>query len=54
MAILAQGLKSNQIIIIILILLVAPPWAFNTGAMFGKGIYFADMFQKSWNYCEDY
>jgi len=24
--------------------LVAPPWAFNTGSMFGKGIYFADMF----------
>ena len=33
---------------------VAPPWAFNSGAMFGKGIYFADMFNKSWGYTEDY
>ncbi|CAK85722.1 unnamed protein product (macronuclear) [Paramecium tetraurelia] len=42
MGILAQGLK------------VAPPWALNTGAMFGKGIYFADMFQKSFAYTEDW
>lgn len=33
---------------------MAPPWAFNTGAMFGKGIYFADMFQKSYAYTEDW
>ncbi|CAD8085273.1 unnamed protein product [Paramecium sonneborni] len=42
MGILAQGLR------------VAPPWAFNTGAMFGKGIYFADMFQKSYAYTGDW
>ncbi|CAK74015.1 unnamed protein product (macronuclear) [Paramecium tetraurelia] len=42
MGILSQGLK------------VAPPWALNTGAMFGKGIYFADMFQKSYGYTEDW
>ncbi|CAD8087427.1 unnamed protein product [Paramecium primaurelia] len=42
MGILAQGLK------------VAPPWALNTGAMFGKGIYFADMFQKSFAYTDDW
>ncbi|CAK63631.1 unnamed protein product (macronuclear) [Paramecium tetraurelia] len=42
MGILAQGLR------------VAPPWAFNTGTMFGKGIYFADMFQKSFGYTEDW
>ncbi|CAD8092465.1 unnamed protein product [Paramecium sonneborni] len=42
MGILAQGLK------------VAPPWALNTGAMFGKGIYFADMFQKSYAYTDDW
>lgn len=41
MGILAQGLKG---IYYILNILVAPPWAFNTGTMFGKGIYFADMF----------
>jgi hypothetical protein len=34
--------------------LVAPPWALNTGSMFGKGIYFADMFDKSWGYTTDW
>jgi predicted DNA-binding WGR domain protein len=37
--ILAQGLR------------IAPPEAPSTGYMFGKGIYFADMFTKSANYC---
>jgi hypothetical protein len=30
---------------------VAPPEAPVTGYMFGKGVYFADMFSKSANYC---
>lgn len=30
---------------------IAPPEAPVTGYMFGKGIYFADMFSKSANYC---
>ena len=29
---------------------IAPPEAPATGYMFGKGCYFADMFQKSMNY----
>ncbi|TKY52511.1 Poly of ADP-ribose polymerase 2 [Spatholobus suberectus] len=37
--ILSQGLR------------VAPPEAPITGYMFGKGVYFADMFSKSANYC---
>lgn len=37
--ILSQGLR------------VAPPEAPVTGYMFGKGVYFADMFSKSANYC---
>lgn len=37
--ILQQGLK------------IAPPDAPSTGYMFGKGVYFADMFTKSANYC---
>ncbi|KAH0978259.1 hypothetical protein GBA52_027978 [Prunus armeniaca] len=37
--ILSQGLR------------IAPPEAPVTGYMFGKGIYFADMFSKSANYC---
>jgi hypothetical protein len=32
---------------------IAPPEASHTGAMFGNGIYFADQFQKSLNYCSD-
>ncbi|CAD8139697.1 unnamed protein product [Paramecium pentaurelia] len=42
MSLLALGLK------------IAPSWAVNTGAMFGKGIYFADQFSKSYNYTQDY
>ncbi|XP_057713748.1 poly [ADP-ribose] polymerase 2 isoform X2 [Corythoichthys intestinalis] len=38
-SILSQGLR------------IAPPEAPNTGSMFGKGIYFADMSSKSANYC---
>lgn len=38
MGIMSQGLR------------VAPPEAPKTGYMFGKGVYFADMFQKSINY----
>lgn len=30
---------------------IAPPEAPPTGYMFGKGVYFADMFSKSANYC---
>ncbi len=30
---------------------IAPPEAPSTGYMFGKGVYFADMFTKSANYC---
>jgi hypothetical protein len=30
---------------------IAPPEAPVTGYMFGKGVYFADMFSKSANYC---
>jgi len=37
--ILSQGLR------------IAPPEAPATGYMFGKGVYFADMFSKSANYC---
>jgi poly [ADP-ribose] polymerase len=37
--ILSQGLR------------IAPPEAPVSGYAFGKGIYFADMFQKSFNYC---
>ncbi|KAM9979763.1 hypothetical protein ACTFIZ_006024 [Dictyostelium cf. discoideum] len=39
LSILSQGLK------------IAPPEAPVTGYMFGKGIYFSDMFRKSINYC---
>lgn len=35
----------------ILGLRIAPPEAPATGYMFGKGVYFADMFSKSANYC---
>lgn len=31
---------------------IAPPEAPATGYMFGKGVYFADMFDKSYNYCD--
>jgi len=41
MGILSQGLR------------VAPPEAPTTGYRYGKGIYFADMFEKSYNYCYD-
>jgi ankyrin repeat protein/predicted DNA-binding WGR domain protein len=40
--ILTQGLK------------IAPPEVPNTGYMFGKGIYFADCFSKSFGYCFDF
>lgn len=30
---------------------IAPPEAPNSGAMFGKGLYFADIVSKSANYC---
>ncbi|CAN6467702.1 unnamed protein product [Victoria cruziana] len=40
--ILSQGLR------------IAPPEAPVTGYMFGKGVYFADMFSKSANYCYAY
>lgn len=39
MGILSQGLR------------IAPPEAPPTGYMFGKGIYFADLFEKSYPYC---
>ena len=42
MGILSQGLR------------IAPPEAPATGYMFGKGIYFADTFSKSYNYCSEY
>lgn len=38
MGILAEGLK------------IAPPTAQITGHAFGRGIYFADTFEKSWGY----
>ena len=41
MGILNQGLR------------IAPPEAPATGYMFGKGVYFADSFQKSFGYCGD-
>ena len=40
--ILSQGLR------------IAPPEAPSTGYMFGKGVYFADMFSKSAQYCHAY
>jgi len=42
MGILSQGLR------------IAPPEAPTTGYMFGKGVYFADVFEKSLGYCYDY
>jgi len=42
MGILSQGLR------------IAPPEAPATGYMFGKGIYFADTFDKSYGYCQSY
>jgi len=30
---------------------IAPPEAPLSGYMYGKGIYFADMFEKSYGYC---
>ena len=42
MGILYQGLR------------IAPPEAPVTGYMFGKGVYFADNFQKSFGYCTPY
>lgn len=42
MGIMSQGLR------------IAPPEAPKTGYMFGKGVYFADMIQKSYNYCNDH
>jgi len=42
MGILSQGLR------------IAPPEAPATGYMFGKGIYFADTFDKSYGYCQNY
>ncbi|CAD8053289.1 unnamed protein product [Paramecium sonneborni] len=45
---------SNFLSLLTLGLKIAPSWAVNTGAMFGKGIYFADQFSKSYNYTQDY
>eukprot|EP00743_Colponemidia_sp_Colp-15_P005554 GILK01005975.1.p1 GENE.GILK01005975.1~~GILK01005975.1.p1 ORF type:complete len:563 (+),score=114.38 GILK01005975.1:1076-2764(+) len=42
MGILSQGLR------------IAPPEAPVSGYMFGKGVYFADTFQKSYGYCQTY
>jgi hypothetical protein len=42
LGILSQGLR------------IAPPEAPPTGYMFGKGVYFADVFEKSLGYCYDY
>lgn len=42
MGILGQGLR------------IAPPEAPSTGYMFGKGVYFADVFDKSYGYTHDY
>lgn len=42
MGIMSQGLR------------VAPPEAPKTGYMFGKGVYFADMLQKSFSYWNDF
>ena len=33
---------------------IAPPEAPSTGYMYGKGIYFADMYKKSINYCDTF
>ena len=33
---------------------IAPPEAPSTGYLFGKGLYFADMFSKSINYCDNF
>ncbi|CAD5123349.1 DgyrCDS11707 [Dimorphilus gyrociliatus] len=35
-------------------LLVAPPSSDTTGARFGKGVYLADSFQKSYQYCHNF
>ena len=32
-------------------LMIAPPEAVSTGNSFGKGLYFADKFSKSYSYC---
>jgi hypothetical protein len=42
LGILSQGLR------------IAPPEAPCSGYMFGKGVYFADLFTKSYGYCQDY
>ncbi|CAD8047889.1 unnamed protein product [Paramecium primaurelia] len=44
---------SNFISLMALGLKIAPAWAVNTGALYGKGIYFADQFSKSYNYTND-
>lgn len=44
-------LKYLSLIRILSGLRIAPPEAPVTGYMFGKGVYFADMFSKSANYC---
>ncbi|CAD8137177.1 unnamed protein product [Paramecium octaurelia] len=44
---------SNFISLMALGLKIAPSWAVNTGALYGKGIYFADQFAKSYNYTTD-
>ncbi|TVU20949.1 hypothetical protein EJB05_30555 [Eragrostis curvula] len=41
----------NLLIILLSPRRIAPPEAPSTGYMFGKGVYFADMFSKSANYC---
>ena len=42
---------SNCVSILHKALRIAPPEAPKTGAMFGRGIYFADLCKKSLNYC---
>jgi poly [ADP-ribose] polymerase len=49
--ILWHGTKTGNVVSILAHgLLPAPSFAPSTGYMFGKGIYFADMFEKSWAY----
>ena len=33
---------------------IKPPVSDHNGSMFGDGIYFADMFEKSVQYCDDF
>ena len=50
-----HGTKSMNVTSILLKgLKIAPPEAPKTGYMFGKGVYFADVFSKSLGYCSPY